>query len=95
MRERYDVKVFLQMMCIFSFIAGLHIYARINTPVEVPVQTETAADTGTAEEAAVCRLMFEDEIYLAIGEQYVLPEGVYISQNEEVVSIRNLSLIHI
>lgn len=89
MRERYDVKVFLQMMCIFSFIAGLHIHARINAPVEVPVQTETAADTGTAEEAAVCRLTFEDEIYLAIGEQYVLPEGVYISQNEEVVSIRN------
>ncbi len=50
MRERYDVKVFLQMMCIFSFIAGLHIYTRINVSVEVPVQTETAVDTGTAEE---------------------------------------------
>ena len=92
MKERYDIKLFLQMMCIFSFIAGLHIYARISLPAQSAVQPETVIETEVVEEPVVCRLMFEDEIYLAIGEQYALPEGMYISQDELIVSIKDSTL---
>lgn len=52
MTERYDIKILLQMICIFSFIAGLHIYAREKTPAEI-IQTETVKETEIVEESTV------------------------------------------
>ncbi|MBQ6477844.1 MAG: hypothetical protein IJI44_00595 [Erysipelotrichaceae bacterium] len=87
MTERYDIKISLFMFCLFSFLSGLYLYAKKELSVEPLPETLRLEETIAVDVPAACRLHFEEEIYLAFGEERVLPEGRYISQDTEIVSI--------
>ena len=75
------------MLVLFSFLAGMYLYARDYMAKQTVQEILRLEETIAVDVPAACRLNFDEEIYLAFDEERILPEGRYVSQDDEIVSV--------